>query len=102
MSEAKQFRKKPVTIEAMQFQDLRPGETIRDFERRAIDIAHWCGGRFDCEAKASDPTDVAYWIDIPTLEGVMKARLGWWIIRGVQGEFYPCEPQIFEATYDQV
>ena len=94
------FRKKPVTIEAMRFEAQLIGETIRDFERRAIEVARWCGGKFDCEAKASDPTDVAYWLDIPTLEGVMMASVGDWIIRGVQGEFYPCKPDIFEATYE--
>lgn len=36
---------------------------------------------------------------IPTLEGEMAAREGDYIIKGVQGEFYPCKPAIFEATY---
>lgn len=39
---------------------------------------------------------------IETLEGPMLANLGDWIIKGVQGEFYPCKPLIFEATYDRV
>lgn len=39
---------------------------------------------------------------IPTLEGDMKASLGDYIIKGVQGEFYPCKPEIFEATYEEV
>ena len=39
---------------------------------------------------------------IPTLEGVMRASLGDWIIKGVKGEFYPCKPDIFAATYDAV
>lgn len=37
---------------------------------------------------------------IQTLEGVMEARPGDWIIKGVAGEFYPCKPDIFEATYE--
>lgn len=37
---------------------------------------------------------------IHTLEGVMTAEIGDWIIRGVKGEFYPCKPDIFEATYE--
>lgn len=37
---------------------------------------------------------------INTLEGRMRCNLGDWIIRGVKGEFYPCKPDIFEATYD--
>lgn len=36
---------------------------------------------------------------IATLEGLMHAPLGWWIIRGVAGEFYPCDPAVFAATY---
>jgi hypothetical protein len=91
MSEPKTFRKKPVEIEAVQFDHSNGGV-----------IAKWCGGRNRFEEKASDPTDVAEWIDIPTLEGVMRASLGDWIIRGVQGEFYPCKPDIFEKTYDAV
>lgn len=39
-------------------------------------------------------------IDIPTLEGVMHANIGDWIITGVNGEQYPCKPDIFEKTYD--
>ena len=41
-------------------------------------------------------------MDIHTLEGVMHADPGDWIIRGVQGEFYPCKPDIFEQTYEAV
>jgi hypothetical protein len=37
---------------------------------------------------------------IPTLEGNMDASLGDWIIKGVKGEFFPCKPDIFEATYE--
>lgn len=39
---------------------------------------------------------------IATLEGVMQANPGDYIIRGVSGEFYPCKPDIFEATYERV
>lgn len=39
---------------------------------------------------------------IKTLEGVMTADKGDWIIKGVKGEFYPCKPDIFEATYEPV
>ena len=41
-------------------------------------------------------------LDIPTLEGVMTASPGDWIIKGVAGEFYPCKSDIFEATYERV
>ena len=41
-------------------------------------------------------------INIPTLEGVMRAEVGDWIICGVKGKLYPCKPDIFDATYDSV
>ncbi|MEU0761592.1 hypothetical protein ABZ351_18195 [Streptomyces microflavus] len=46
--------------------------------------------------------DGRLFLDIRTLEGVMRASEGDWIIRGVQGEHYPCKPDIFAATYDAV
>ena len=91
----KKFRKKPVTIEAMHF-SKGSGPGI------GYEIAAWCGGRFNTDVKPSDHTDVRYTISIPTLEGVMTADEGDWIIRGVAGEFYPCKPEIFEATYEEV
>jgi len=39
---------------------------------------------------------------IETLEGVMKADKGDWIIKGVKGELYPCKPDVFEMTYEKV
>lgn len=41
-------------------------------------------------------------IGISTLEGEMEIKPGDWIIKGVKGEFYPCKPDIFEATYEEV
>lgn len=41
-------------------------------------------------------------IRIPTLEGTMEASLGDFIIKGINGEFYPCKPDIFKQTYDEV
>jgi hypothetical protein len=83
------FRKKPVVIEAVQFTP-----------NTGNDLAQWCGGRIASSAKPSDPSDVLYALLIPTLEGTMEASLGDWVIKGVQGEFYPCKPDIFEATYE--
>jgi hypothetical protein len=81
MSTPQRFRKKPVVIDAMRF------EAVDDGSR----VARWCGG-----SNESSPTA----IDITTLEGVMRANVGDWIIRGVQGEFYPCKPDIFAETYE--
>ncbi len=88
------FRKKPVVIEAMQF---RRDDT-------ANDILAWAnkglGGddkaNVECSADESGST-----MRIHTLEGTMVANDGDWIIKGVKGEFYPCKPDIFAATYDQ-
>jgi hypothetical protein len=93
MSGPQRFRKKPVEIEAMKF-----GGSVTSGE----ECAAWCGGEFVFDPKPSDPTDVHVSIRIPTLEGVMTASAGDWIIRGVQGEFYPCKPDIFDATYEAV
>ena len=41
-------------------------------------------------------------MDIETLEGIMHADTGDWIITGVKGEKYPCKPDIFDATYERV
>ena len=90
------YRKKPIDIEARQFygrdDDLANGTAL----------AVWCGGRHSLQGKSSDSTDVAEWVEIPTLEGIMRANVGDWIIKGVKGEFYPCKPDIFDATYEQV
>ena len=93
MSKPLKYRKKPVIIKAMRF--------YAD-ELVMVEVARWCGGRIGSEAKASDHTDVAYWIDIPTLEGVMKASPGDYIIKGVQGEFYSIKDSIFRETYEPV
>lgn len=42
------------------------------------------------------------YLKIETLEGIMKASVGDYIIKGVNGEFYPCKPDIFEKTYERV
>ena len=75
------FRKKPALVEAVRF-------TLCN----GYEVAAWCGGRFNFGFLCT--------ISIPTLEGVMTASEGDWIIRGVQGEFYPCKPDIFAATYE--
>jgi len=79
------FRKKPVEIEAVRYAGEAEQPELRAFLS-------------DCHGWQVGMTG----IEIPTLEGTMTAKPGDWIIRGVQGEFYPCKPDIFEATYDQV
>lgn len=79
------FRKKPVVIEAVQL----------TLDSNHKELARWCGGIwFDFGTQCG--------ILIRTLEGEMRAELMDWIIKGVKGEFYPCKPDIFEATYEAV
>lgn len=87
------FRKKPVVIEAMQLKrdNLKAIETFLA-GREMPDLYQKLGG-WDINWGNSEVT-------ISTLEGKMKARPGDWIIKGVKGEFYPCKPDIFEATYE--
>jgi hypothetical protein len=84
------FRKKPVVIDARHHLGDREG---------GHEIATWCHGV--CEKNAGDD-EVSYVIRILTLEGEMTASAGDWIIKGVNGEFYPCKPDIFEKTYEAV
>lgn len=83
------YRKKPVVIEAIQFiNDIESVESIKNF----------MGDDFLIDA--SDPEHLV--IRIATLEGIMIAGVGDYIIKGVNGEFYPCKPDIFEKTYELV
>jgi len=79
----RKFRKKPVVIEAIQF-------TCNDRECKAF-----------CPT-ARDPVDDRPNLIIPTLEGDHLVSMGDYIIKGVKGEFYPCKPDIFEMTYEEI
>ena len=77
------FRKKPVEIEAVQ----------------------WTGNNTDLILRWIDHTHARVqegYLVIPTLEGPHMASPNDWIIKGIKGEFYPCKPDIFLATYDRV
>lgn len=95
------YRKKPVEVEARQWDGTAEGAT------RIIDWILAEGGT--ATYRCSDPVrceihdgDCPHWIEIRTLEGSHRASLRDWIIKGVAGEFYPCKPDIFEATYEPV
>jgi hypothetical protein len=59
-------------------------------------IVTWANG------EVSGWFDNAYYLAVETREGIMRADPGDYVIRGVQGEFYPCKPDIFAATYEEV
>jgi len=97
------FRKKPVVIEAVQWNG-------RDDETGIGAVLNFIG---DLDKLPHDPNDphvhngIGFTppdgaLYIPTLEGTHRANPGDWIIKGVKGEFYPCKPDIFAATYDLV
>lgn len=85
---ARRFRKRPVVIEALRFD----GENW-------CEVLAWMGG---CNHYFCPDTPVGPVIAIETLEGQMRADPGDWIIRGVKGELYPCKPDIFAATYEEI
>ena len=78
----KKFRKKPVTIEAIQWNGENLSE-INEFTKNEVENHESV-------------------LIIPTLEGDMYVSLNDYIIKGVKGEFYPCKPNIFLATYEEV
>ena len=110
------FRKKPVEIDALQLRwdtwdrmctfagvgrldEGKPEGCYIAMDGSASDIA------IEVPPFGTEPSHGASAIigmKIPTLEGLMVARQGDWIIRGVKGELYPCKPDIFEATYERV
>jgi len=77
-----QFRKKPVVIEAIQWNGK-----LTTVEHLHAEFSQVLGDDG---------------LSIHTLEGVMRADVGDWIIKGVKGEVYPCKPDIFAATYEPV
>ena len=94
----KKYVKKPVQIEAIQlkedniievfdfldeanYKETKSTEELEDFNQRMLEQGY---------------------IEIETLEGIMKASFGDYIIKDVKGEFYPCKPDIFISTYEEV
>lgn len=81
----KKYQKKPVVIEAMRWDGT---------DECLGKIVHW----MDQEVWNGENNKIG----IETLEGLMEASVGDFIIKGVKGEFYPCKPDIFEQTYQEV
>jgi len=87
----KKYRKKPVIVEAVQW--FKWGDNTID------DILHAPENRSPCNNCEAPWYSHA---DIDTLEGTMRVCPGDWIIKGVKGEYYPCKPDIFETTYEEI
>ncbi len=90
------YRKKPVVIEAMQ---LPVGGMDSGMEHQT-EIMGWMVGA-GMMPKEHVSIDEDGW-HMETLEGTMLASWGDFIIKGIEGEFYPCKPDIFDKTYDPV
>ena len=85
----KKYRKKPVVIEAVQFKP-----TIDNQSEWPSCIIPWTKEKLR-------PRNMS-WGYIKTLEGKMHVMTDDWIIKDVQGEFYPCKPDIFKMTYEAI
>lgn len=100
MSDVKVFRKKPVEVEAIRLDAEGPG--IGPLDANAVSHARIAGWMFAHNFRdfhvvgASAP----FGLLIKTSEGNMLAKPGDWIIRGTEGEFYPCKPDAFESTFE--
>lgn len=90
------YRKKRVVVEAVRWTGSNL-EEIRNFV--GSDLIEECMELFDIKRTLKEMlVDIA----IDTLEGTMRVDYGDYIIKGIQGEFYPCKPDIFLATYEEV
>lgn len=91
---SKKYQKKPIVVEAVQWTGYNL-EEVKEFAKYVvyeIYVAGWGAGV--CKPFTE--------ITLQTLEGVMTVRQGDYIIKGINGEFYPCKPDIFEKTYDEI
>ena len=77
------YRKKPVVVEAFKWQ--------------TDNVPQWWISRKDTTIDVNSGSAF-----ITTLEGIHEARVGDFIIKGIKGEIYPCKPDVFEATYEEV
>lgn len=84
MSNIKNYRKKPVIVQAIIWTGTNEKEIFDFCNNRQVDYDHING------------------LFIYTLEGRMKADIGDYIIKGIAGEHYPCKPEIFHNSYEQV
>lgn len=91
------YRKKPIVIDAVQL-------TWGTWNEICEFVGHFPDGMRGVyvgeDGKETTDTNGRIGLVIPTLEGNMLAVQDDWIIRGVKGEYYPCKPDIFDATYE--
>ncbi len=98
------FQKNPVVIQAVQLNWINWHDVCLLAEVGKLSEGKPEGCYLDEEGKVlpEGKSSKEMGLQIPTLEGLMLARQGDWIIKGLQGEIYPCKPGIFAATYTEV
>jgi hypothetical protein len=92
----KQFRRKPIIIEAM---------CLRKGWAGAQKVIDWVNKETSFDPKTGHNFPIMYYygdMTVKTLEGDMHAKAGDWIVKGVKGEFWVCKPRIFRETYEKV
>lgn len=85
------FRRKPVEIEARKLT-----------RESAADLAYWCGGHVVTEEDAIDPNQCFVGVNVPTLEGVVRASEGEYIVRGMRGEFFTASSDALHDLYEEI
>lgn len=102
-SDPNAYRKKPKIIRAFKMTENRI--------QHQITWPEWLREAWDRSFEGENGLFPAYYhfpdaktneIAVRTLEGIYKVKPGWWIIEGIKGELYPCEPMIFKETYEKV
>ena len=93
----KKYKKKPVVIEAIQFNRSNHNE-IKDFVGDSFKLKP----RYISPSSPAERSYTGGGIYITTLEGDHLVSLGDFVIKGIKGEFYPCKPDIFKTTYEEV
>ncbi len=99
----KKYRKKPIVVEAVKLtgEDSNIREVVEFLNNKSklsVDKNFETRDRFStyCDMVRRDGMKIA------TKEGVMTADIGDFIIKGIEGEFYPCKPEIFKKTYKEI
>lgn len=87
----KKYRKKPVVIDAIQLDAQNMGSLMEQMKKEGHEV----------RTHSEPPMRAVTGMVIKTLEGEMIASFGDYIIKGIQGEYYPCKPDIFEKSYNE-
>ncbi len=100
-TDVKRFVSVPVEIEAVEFKGISNATDIIDWVLSQDGTARYHSEerRGQTSYRPEDVQIILEHLQIETLEGTMKANVGDWIIRGTEGEFYPCKPSVFQRKY---